>query len=498
MPETLPQYPASQQVAPDPPLVDVPSFLLATRDTGYRSTAAALSELIDNSLQAGARHIRVSLFARGENAEPPTIAVLDDGGGMSPAELRFALQFGGSGRFDDRSGLGRFGMGLPNGSLSQARRVDVYSWVRPGDVHHASLDLDDILNGGAPCFRGAATVLPEWLVDAPPPAGTLVVWSKCDRLAGRQIGRLAATLRQEFGRIYRYALWDNVALVVNGSAVHPRDPLFLRVGHGGVRARAYGTTLRYEVRVPGTERTSVIRVRFSELPVREWKERPGEERRASGIVRGAGVSIVRAGREIDYGWHLMGDKRRENYDDWWRCEIAFDPPLDELFGVTHSKQGIRPSPELATLFAADLESTARTLNRRVRDSFAAPVGAGPSRAERRAKRRERTLPPAELSPGRSVDDGMLDSRIDARDLASGDFFRVDHAEGARLLVLNRLHPFYDRAYRALGDSDPSRFALECLLLAAARAFDIRPDAREADLAQALRARWSDALAAYLT
>jgi hypothetical protein len=498
MPASPPLHSAPRQLAPETTLVDTPRFLLATRDTGYRSAAAALSELIDNSLQAGARHIQVSLVTFGDHAEPPTAAVLDDGGGMSPRDLRFALQFGGSARFGDRSGLGRFGMGLPSSSLSQARRVDVYSWSRPGDVHHASLDLDEALNGGTLHLAAVATRLPEWVGDAPSATGTLVVWSRCDRLAGQRIGRLATNLREELGRIYRYALWDGVALVVNGDVVHPRDPLFLRRGQDKVRGRAYGTTLRYEVRVPGTDRTSVVRVRFSELPVQEWKDKPAEQRRASGIVRGAGVSVVRAGREIDYGWHLLGDKRRENYDDWWRCEIAFDPPLDELFGVTHSKQGVRPSGELTALLAPDIEATARLLNRRVRDSFAASAGAEPSRAERQAKRREKTLPPAELTPAANGDGTRFDYRIDSRDLASGDFFRVDHTDGVRLLVLNRLHPFYDRVYRLLGDDNPSRFALECLLLAAARAFDLDPDAQEAGVAGALRTKWSDALAAYLT
>ena len=32
-----------------------------------------------------------------------------------------------------------------------------------------------------------------------------------------------------------------------------------------------------------------------------------------------------ANREIDFGWFFMGNKRRENYDDWWRCEVKFEP-----------------------------------------------------------------------------------------------------------------------------------------------------------------------------
>jgi hypothetical protein len=41
-----------------------------------------------------------------------------------------------------------------------------------------------------------------------------------------------------------------------------------------------------------------------------------EEKSSLGISKRAGVSILRGGREIDYGWHFMGSKRKENYDDW--------------------------------------------------------------------------------------------------------------------------------------------------------------------------------------
>ena len=84
------------------------------------------------------------------------------------------------------------------------------------------------------------------------------------------------------------------------------------------------------------------------------ERRPDQKRNAKvfegiifhGIVKAAGVSVVRAQREVAYGWFCMGRKRRENYDDWWRCEVSFEPDLDEYFGLTHSKQGINPTAEL--------------------------------------------------------------------------------------------------------------------------------------------------------
>jgi hypothetical protein len=121
------------------PLVDIPNFIQATRDSGYRNTAAAFAEFVDNSLEAGPTRIDIEL--RAEVDGEITIEFLDNGCGMSPSQLASALRFGGSTRFSSRNGIGRFGMGLPNAAVSQARRVEVLSWQRPSAVWSAFLDV---------------------------------------------------------------------------------------------------------------------------------------------------------------------------------------------------------------------------------------------------------------------------------------------------------------------------------------------------------------------
>src|SRR5207249_1883263 len=160
----------------------------------------------------------------------------------------------------------------------------------------------------------------------------------------------------------------------------PVDPLFRRPDTGEGGAAAFGSLLTYEVGSPVGHGTAVITVRFTELPVALWYDLAVEEKRDRGIVGGAGASFIRAGREIDYGWHLMGAKRKENYDDWWRCEVCFGPELDEFFGVTHSKQGVAPTPQLQAMLSPDLEAAARTLNSRVRGSFESIKSSADTRA----------------------------------------------------------------------------------------------------------------------
>ncbi len=119
----------------------IPNFVQATRDSGYRNTSAALAEFIDNSIEAGAIRIDIDLKidADGEIA----IEVLDDGCGMTAPQLAAALQFGGSSRLSSRQNIGRFGMGLPNAAVSQARRVEIVSWQRPTSVWSTYLDVDE-------------------------------------------------------------------------------------------------------------------------------------------------------------------------------------------------------------------------------------------------------------------------------------------------------------------------------------------------------------------
>lgn len=480
------------------PIVAPEHFVLATRDTGYRSLAAAVAELIDNSLQADASAIDV-LVRESEQTDGRSIVlgVLDDGRGMSPATLECALQFGGTNRFGDRSGLGRFGMGLPNSSVSHSRRLEVYSWERPSQVYHSYLDVDEVATGRLRCIpTPRRRSLPPWIAHRAHRSGTLVLWTRCDRLGRYRIDTLARRMEAALGRVYRYAIWSGTQIAINSSRVQPFDPLFIDVRAAVRGARPHGVPLRYELN--GITGHSVIEVQFSELPVLRWHRWSVEEKRQKGIVGGAGVSIIRAGREIDYGWHLLGSKRRENYDDWWRCEIRFSPDLDEMFGVTHSKQGVNPTTELKLLLSSDLEAIARTLNRRVRHAFDRAKNNGVPSQEATLSRNDALLmPPASLASRRIASQG-LQYRLEYKPIGSPEFYSVRVLRGSIVVTINTNHAFFTEIYRR--SSEPGGCGLdrvERLVLAAARADLEARGEEEREHTSRLRRAWSDALAAFL-
>lgn len=117
------------------------AMLESLRGLGY-STGAALADIIDNSISAGASEVRLDFSWDGPKSR---IVVLDNGRGMNDAELESAMRLGDRNPLDARSAddLGRFGMGLKTASLSQCRRLTVAS-VKNGISSCLRWDLDEL------------------------------------------------------------------------------------------------------------------------------------------------------------------------------------------------------------------------------------------------------------------------------------------------------------------------------------------------------------------
>ena len=489
------------------PLVSIQTFIEATRDSGYKSTAAALSELVDNSFEAEASTVSVCLS---ENAEGKCITVTDDGTGMSPQTMQMALQFGGSTRFNSRKGLGRYGMGLPNGYLSQAKRVDVYSWTNSGKIWTSYLDVDEIASGSLSTVPVPTRFKPDTTDDYPlSPSGTVVALTKCDRLDFRTQKAQAKYLHLDFGRTFRHHLYSGKKLLINGERVKPIDPLFFSNGNNLTGAEPYGSALCYDVTAPGGK-ASQISVRFAILPIEKWYRLSNEEKNTHRISKGAGISVVRGGREIDCGWYFMGSKRKENYDDWWRCEISFSPELDELFGVTHTKQKINPTETLVSILTPDFERIARELNSHVRRRYLA-VREEPVELKSTvvAQHKDALMVPVVLR-GRTASSSaslggritQLGYRINEHVLEDVSFYRPSLAHERLTLTLNRDHSFYQKIYQPLAATQQIESArvlnqLQLMLLAVGRAECGLQSVEEKIAVQRLRETWSNALTAFL-
>jgi hypothetical protein len=192
------------------------------RAVGY-SLEAAIADLIDNSISAQAKNIRVRFSPYGE----PYIAIIDDGIGMSPEELITAMRHGSRNPNELRAAtdLGRFGLGLKTASLSHCRRLTVAAF-RNGLRSAAAWDLDVIERSE----RWTLLLLDREETDQLPhideldskKRGTLVLWHKLDRL-GIGEGTIEDGMREGMVRVR-----DHLSLVFH-RFLQPEEPPQKRV-----------------------------------------------------------------------------------------------------------------------------------------------------------------------------------------------------------------------------------------------------------------------------
>lgn len=351
----------------------VPTHLAirAMRDSGYKNAAYAIAELIDNSIQAGADNVELLCTESEELVEVRTmrridqVAVLDNGSGMDASTLRIALQFGNGTRLDDRTGIGRFGMGLPNSSISQCRRVDVWTWQDgPDSALYSYLDIDEIANGQIrevpdPAFKP----IPKFWRQAGESfqvSGTLVVWSELDRCQWRTATAIIRNSEFIVGRMYRYFIHSGdtqirMAKFLRGqpTPIEPphfaqvNDPLYLKVPSScpdpydkKPMFEKYGKNWEYRhpVVANGTEHFVTVRYATASEGARKGHN-PGARPYGKHARRNVGVSILRAGRELELSSSWVTEY--DPVERWWGVEIEFSPELDELFGVANNKQSAR-------------------------------------------------------------------------------------------------------------------------------------------------------------
>ncbi len=241
----------------DADLVDGEVAVQSLRSAGYQTTEKALAEIIDNSFEALADNVVVLIVerrgyrteeSRRETRIIEDIYVIDDGKGMDPATLRRSIRFGGGDR-QNREGMGRFGFGLPQSSISQCLRTDLWSWQggRP-NAHHTCLDLKwaekngirnpppegPVADGNDPGLETAlpnrGVKFPRFLIDhalAPEVlgkaagSGTIVRWSQFDNLTWLRPDTVADKVSRFFGRTYRRFLGDDTPLVGYSSPSAP-------------------------------------------------------------------------------------------------------------------------------------------------------------------------------------------------------------------------------------------------------------------------------------
>lgn len=291
-------------------------LMSSLRRLGYESYQAIM-DLIDNSLDANARIVSVSV---GKSGDDISITIADDGIGMDELTLKEAIRLGSETPHTDAD-LGSFGLGLVTASISQCRRLEVLSKSEDLNTIAAGFDLDDIDDEND--FVAWFDQTPGF--DVPGSSGTIVKLTKIDHLSNRDVTTFANTLRKKVGQTFRKFIKSGVVIEINGRKAEAFDPLMLTLQDTNV-------VLHTDVQV---EQGKSFSIKVVELP-----DLGGTANKEAGITsNNAGFYLLRNNREISAAVNFDLFARHAEVAHF-RAEIEFDGSLDDLFRVDVTKSRI--------------------------------------------------------------------------------------------------------------------------------------------------------------
>lgn len=467
-------------------LVRADTALRSFRDAGY-GLGDAVAEAVDNAIQAGAKQVHIDWIgedvqegrSRKGAFEVQSLAMADDGVGIPPDLLPHVLTVGFSTRYGSRDGIGRFGVGFKLASLSQARRLEVYtmpaflksveqknadgsktwSFAEPNiekRVFMVYLDLDEIETGAQEFYEAKeVTGFPaefEHLVEGAD-SGTMIVWRKTDRLNAKGVSyreRPDEKLRelvQFLSRTYRVYIDRGFKIFVNRSTepLTLYDPTFTLENPfanklGEPDSMACEPVDDGSIKIDGHE--VVWRVTLTPKVTR-LKEGGGGVKGPKGDLQfeklripdnQGKVSFLRYGREISYTvvpWLLPGGV--DKVDRYIGIEVSFPPALDEYFQVRHIKRGAEPVDKLREELRKKLDKPVRTARKRIRDFWAEVKTNEPK-------------PPDDVSGGRDT----------AETVAAGAETGMPTGKGGQEVTRDQENEALIQAAKEIGITDPQQ------------------------------------------
>ncbi len=324
------------------------SLSASLRDIGY-SLEAAVADLVDNSIAAGGLHVGIRCDL---TLDPPTLVVHDDGCGMTPEDLVFALRHGGKGPRAARAAtdLGRFGLGLKTASFSQCKRLTVVS-SQAGCRCAAMWDLDVVEAED----RWVIAILDEQEIaeiphiDLLPPTGTLVVWQKLDRLFEGELDTHLHELVNEKLEVLRWHLSlvfhrflsgdanrPKLSISVNNLALEPFDPFCTKHRSTQKLPLEYVDLGEHRVRIQ-----AYVLPHHARLTNRDYEL----YRTRSDFISHQGAYIYRNCRLMAWGdWFRLVPKGEAT--KLARVQIDFSSAQDEEWTIDIKKSRARPPREV--------------------------------------------------------------------------------------------------------------------------------------------------------
>ena len=379
--------PSAVQIRKDKALLDLINepdasrLIFGLRDTGYNFRTAA-ADIIDNSIAANANeiHVRIDITASGHKY----VYFGDDGNGMNEAEVYAAMRYGAPARNNPAS-LGKFGLGLKTASSSVCRNFALISKQRSdAPLTKLAWDLDHVENVGK--WEMLRDPLEQHEIEAFEDLcgeiGTLVVWSKCDRLLAKNYDEPGGTKEKQAVTRLRQGLIEHLGLTYHRflDAEDPRQrQIQIFVNEEPVKAWNPFYPERSEQVLSERQQTVEIESSDGDLlgsaTIKAWilphsnTLTPENQKKAKISNRRQGFYIYREGRLINTGGWLGvfgAHGTFEPHMSLLRIEFDFSHELDEAFSVDVKKSQIRFDPIIEEYLIRLLNNPRREANNRYR------------------------------------------------------------------------------------------------------------------------------------
>ncbi|MFQ3895493.1 ATP-binding protein [Sphingobium sp. R-7] len=363
---------------------DAPRLIYGLRDTGYSFNTAA-ADIIDNSIAANATEVNVRIELSEDGRK--FVYFGDNGDGMSSEMLFDAMRYGAPARANLAS-LGKFGLGMKTASSSVCLKFTVIS-RQSSDAAFSKLawDLEHVEEQNQWEMLREEISADEYEIfeELCGDKGTLVIWSKCDRVLSKEyddpggareqaaIRRLGERLMEHIALIY-YRFLDaaddrerHVTVTVNGEEVNPWNPFYPAKADQVLSAEQQKLEIELE---DGS--VEVAHIKAWILPNRRDLTK-NEQKIANITNRGQGFYIHREGRVIQQGGWLGVFGALEPHTSLLRIEFDFNHKLDEAFKVDVKKSKILFDPALEEALKTLLQPTYREAGNRYRRKERAAV-----------------------------------------------------------------------------------------------------------------------------
>lgn len=354
-------------------LIDADRLCEGISRIGYRPSAA-LMDISDNSVAAGAHNVCISLDLHADaslstRGGVETFKIWDDGVGMVDKQVKKALQLGANGDYPANS-LSKFGLGLKSAGFSLGKRICVLSKHNGVLSRLWVVDRDVIRSKGAygAYSEDPPSELAELLSDVN--SGTVVVITKllprqdsANRIRSELVQRLGVTYYEFLARksdplriTLRYGKKEEL--------VEPVDFLFLADAKSSFDPDTYDCKspvrlLEREIENPTDPDGPKMKLEIVMLPQSSmagfagFTEAERSRIKEYRVGRGNdGFFFYRNGRLIVWGDHLAGVTRN---DITFRARLSFTDAHDELLHVDVSKQHL--------MVPEEIEDTLKTLVR---------------------------------------------------------------------------------------------------------------------------------------